>query len=166
MKDFSDQLVKEEPVHKISQLPYGEDFPHTYRPFSLFFHSLKNEFFINTDQWFQIPFGGYDMITSIKSAFNIKIFKGSSLPCTLGGTYLVEGGKEQNKPIMMPAPGIVQGITYNIKNVGENRILLWVGDECSIDGKQELIVHPKQCVTMQCLKNNWYIINMYHSVDL
>lgn len=166
MKDFSEQPVKEEPIYKISQLPHGEDFPHTYKPFSLFFHSLKHEFFINTDQWFQIPFGGYDMITSIKSAFNIKKFKGSSIPCTLGGTYLVDSGKEKNKKIMMPSPGMVQGITYNIKNVGDNRFLLCVGEESSIDDKQELVVHPKQCVTLQCLKNNWYIINMYLSADL
>lgn len=169
MKSFSDVPVISEPAHRLSQIASGNDLPNTLnaKP-SLFFHTDREELFFWHDQWYMIPYGGIDMVTAVKSANNIKLFKGTSLPCNTGGTYLINSDKEDDKKIFMPPPSMVQGITYNIKNIGKNRIILAVDTESSIEyeNRTELVVHPKQCVSLQCLERRWYIINMYISNEL
>lgn len=163
MKHFSDTPVVDEPIQKQVRLAHGKDFPTKPIIPSLYWHDIQKQLYIALDQWYIVPHGSVDMINGFKSSANIKQLKGNQIPCDAGGTYLIDGVIE-GKQITLPAPGVVQGIVYNIKNIGEKYIMLNTGSaEIFIDGRETLAIHQNQTVTVQCYRGQWYILNVYGS---
>ena len=159
MRSFSDNEVLPAPHFKVTTIASGAEHPKNEKPPVLFYRTDTKKLFIGTDQWYQIPFGDHAMHDSYRSASKIDILKGDKISID-GGTYLVD--TTDSKKIQLPPGPAVVGIMFYIKNIGDNSFLLVTGsDEVMVEGREELCMHPGQCVGLKYFKNNWYIITSH-----
>lgn len=166
MKHFSNQVVEDLPLQKQTILSHGKDFPTKPKIPSLYYRDDLKQLYLAADQWYMMPYGTFDQVTAFKSASSCRIVKGNQIPCDLGGTYLIDAGLAEKKIVKLPAPGVVQGLIFNIKNIGPKYIILEAGPMLAIDQYEQLTVHPNQVVTLQCFENKWYILNIFLPASL
>ena len=164
MRSFSNDVVVPAPYFQVTTVASGNEHPRNEKPPCLFYRTDTKKLFIGTDQWYQIPFGDNTMHDSYRSSAKIDILKGEKISID-GGTYLVD--TTNNKKIQLPAGPAVVGVMFYIKNIGDNPFLLVSGsDEVMIEGREELCMHPGQCVGLKYFKNIWYIITSHMTAQL
>lgn len=165
MKNFSNSNEVHAPVLKTTTIASGTHLPLKAQPPSLFYNKQDNQLYLQTDYWNIIPYGDHSFNMGLKSVSNIQVLKGDRLPTEIGGTFLIDPRAQTSMKVALPPSAVVQGITYNLKNIGKFEVILYVANDDSIesvdDGFAEIKLHPKECITIQCYESCWYILNKY-----
>jgi hypothetical protein len=171
MKVYSDAPVIEQPLEKINYIANHDGFPRNSTAPCLFYHNTLERLFINitktdVEDWQMIPYGTINQSLGYKSLVNIQLLEGKKIPFTMGGTYLIDSDGKKDQKYSLPPITLVSGIIYNIKNIGENIIHIVTETSETIDGNHNLVIHPKQCTTLQPFDTDWVILNTYHPSQL
>lgn len=173
MKSYSNIPVVEQPLERLNYIANHDGFPRNSVPPSIFYHNTLERLFINVakpnsevEDWQIIPYNSFREWIGIKSSTNIGLLDGKKIPYTKGGTYLIDSDGKKDQKYALPASTLVNGIVYNLKNIGKNYIIMVTENEDTIEHKDSLVIHPNQCTTIQAFNDNWVILNTYHPESL